>query len=280
MLNQNLYQELIEAVNYIKSISSFEPETAIILGTGLGKLGDEIKEPIIIDYQNIPHFPHSTVESHKGKLIMGFLNNEKVLVFQGRFHFYEGYEMKDVVFPVRVSKLLGIKKLLISNAAGGINNKFQKGDLMIINDHINLQPDNPLRGFNDERIGPRWPDLFESYKKEWINQAKIAAEKLNIVLHEGVYVSVPGPNLETPAEYKFLKTIGADAVGMSTVPEVIAAKHCGMDVLAVSVITDLCYPEALKPVSIPEIIGAANKAEPELSKLFSYLLPLLKSENL
>lgn len=279
MQNQNIFQEISEAVDYIKSITSFKPETAIILGTGLGKLGDEIIDPIIIDYQNIPHFPHSTVESHKGKLILGYLNEEKVLVFQGRFHFYEGYEMKDVVFPVRVSKLMGIKKLLISNAAGGINNQFQKGDLMIIKDHINLQPDNPLRGYNDDRLGPRWPDLFESYKHSWIKLAKETAEKLNITLREGVYASVPGPNLETPAEYKYLKIIGADAVGMSTVPEVIAAKHCGMDVLAVSVITDLCYPEALKPVSIPEIIGAANKAEPELSKLFSNLLPILKTED-
>ena len=261
-----------EAADYIKSKVDFVPEVGIILGTGLGALVKDIEQEAAINYDDIPNFPVSTVETHKGKLIFGHLNGKKVVAMQGRFHYYEGYNMQQVIMPVRVMKLLGIEKLFISNAAGGLNKGFETSDLMIIKDHINLFPENPLRGPNMDEFGGRFPDMFEAYDHKLIELAKEVAEEKGIKIREGVYAGVPGPNLETPAEYRFLETIGADAVGMSTIPENIAARHIDMPVFAVSVITDLCYPEKLKHVSVPEIIAAAMKAEPKMTEVFKGLL--------
>jgi len=261
-----------EATAYIKSQLDFTPETGIILGTGLGglvKLMDVEKE---IEYDNIPHFPVSTVESHHGKLLLGKLNGKKVVVMQGRFHYYEGYSLKQVTFPVRVMKLLGIKQLFVSNAAGGLNTNFKIADLMILNDHINLQPDNPLTGANYDELGPRFPDMSQPYNHQLIKKGLEIAKLMDCNVHQGVYAVVPGPNLETPAEYKYLSIIGADAVGMSTVPEVIVARHMAIPCFAVSVITDLCYPGAIEEVKIEKILAAAAKAEPFLTELMSKML--------
>lgn len=253
-------------------IDGFQPEVGIVLGTGLGGLVNEIDIRYDISYEKLPHFPLSTVESHKGRLIFGYLNGRKVVAMQGRFHFYEGYDMKEVTFPIRVLKLLGISALIISNAAGGINPNFQKSDLMIINDHINLMFGNPLIGKNENEWGDRFPDMFEPYSNELIQKAKEVVKEHNLPVHEGVYASVTGPNLETKAEYKYLSIIGADVVGMSTVPEVIVAVQMKLPVFAVSVVTDLCYAGALKAVELPEILKNASNAEPHLSKLIGGLL--------
>jgi len=264
---------ITEAVTYIKNvISDFQPETGIVLGTGLGGLIDDIDIQYEISYEDIPNFPLSTVEFHPGKLIFGQLNGKNVVVMQGRFHYYEGYSMQQVVFPIRVLKFLGISQILISNAAGGMNSSFQKADLMVINDHINLQPENPLVGTNEDEIGTRWPDMFNAYDSKLLEKAKHINASSELNLKFGVYVSVSGPNLETPAEYKFLSTIGADAVGMSTVPEVIACAHMGLPCFAVSVITDLCYAGALKPVKIEEIIESALEAQPKMITLFKQMV--------
>ncbi|MCF6352061.1 MAG: purine-nucleoside phosphorylase [Cyclobacteriaceae bacterium] len=261
-----------EAATYIKAQLDFKPETGIILGTGLGglaKLMDVEKE---ISYDDIPHFPISTVESHHGELLLGTLNGKKVVVMQGRFHYYEGYTLKQVTFPVRVMKLLGIKQLFVSNAAGGLNTGYKIADLMILNDHINLQPDNPLAGANYDELGPRFPDMSQPYSHKLIKKGIKIAAYINCDVHQGVYAVVPGPNLETPAEYRYLSIIGADAVGMSTVPEVIVARHMGIPCFAVSVITDLCYPGAIEEVKIEKILAAAAKAEPFLTELMSKML--------
>jgi len=265
-------EKIREAAQYIKNILDFKPETGIILGTGLGGLVSLLEIEKEISYDNIPHFPISTVESHHGKLILGRLNGKKVVVMQGRFHYYEGYTLRQVTFPVRVMKLLGIKQLFVSNAAGGLNPDFGIADLMIINDHINLQPDNPLTGANYDELGPRFPDMSQPYSHSLLDKGLKIAEKMDINIHQGVYVVVPGPNLETPAEYRYLRTIGADAVGMSTVPEVIVARHMGIPCFAVSVITDLCYPGAIEEVKIEKILAAAAKAEPFLTELMSKML--------
>ncbi|MBN8702282.1 MAG: purine-nucleoside phosphorylase [Bacteroidetes bacterium] len=256
------------AVNFLKEKIAHTPSIAIILGTGLGKLIDEIKIALTIDYKDIPHFPVSTVESHAGKLIIGTIGEKRVIAMQGRFHFYEGYSMQEVVFPVRVLKLLGVQKLLISNASGCLNPEWKKGTLLLINDHINLQTDNPLRGKNIDELGPRFPDMSCPYNTDLNTLFRKKAQLLNIDLHEGVYVSVPGPNLETRAEYKFLRLIGADAVGMSTVPEVIAANHMNLPCAAISVLTDECNPLSLTATSLEEIIKVANETEPQLARLF------------
>ncbi|PWJ43737.1 purine-nucleoside phosphorylase [Sediminitomix flava] len=269
---EDILNKVNEAVNYIQAIDNSTPEVGIILGTGLGGLVNHIDIEHSIDYANIPHFPTSTVETHSGKLILGTLSGKKVIVMQGRFHYYEGYSMKEVTFPVRVMKFLGIQNLFISNAAGGMNKSFQKSDLMVIEDHINLCYENPLTGRNINEFGDRFPDMFEPYSKSFIELAHKVAKDNEIDLKEGVYVSVPGPNLETRAEYRFLSMIGADAVGMSTVPEVIVAVQMGLPVLAVSVITDLCYEGALHKVNIQDIIQAAAKAEPNLIQLFREIL--------
>lgn len=254
---------------------AFRPRTSIILGTGLGGLAREVAVEHDIAYADLPHFPAATVEGHAGRLLLGQLGGQPVAVWQGRFHFYEGYSMAQVALPVRVAKALGAEQLFISNAAGGLNPEFQLADVMLIEDHINLQPGNPLIGPNEAALGPRFPDMFAAYDPGLLAHACAAADRLGhrARVRQGVYASVPGPMLETPAEYRYLRLIGADAVGMSTVPEVIAARHAGLPVLAASVITDLCDPARLRPVTLPEIFAAAAEAEPRLTAL---LLAVLK----
>ncbi len=262
-----LKEKVNEAKVFVETQLNPNAEIGIILGTGLGGLTKEIDIEKELDYSSIPNFPVSTVESHSGKLIYGELGGKKVIAFQGRFHLYEGYSAQEVTIPVRLAGELGIKTLIISNAAGGMNTNFRRGDLMAITDHINLQGFNPLVGANEDSWGPRFPDMSEPYSSELLELAKRLALEKGIDLQRGVYVSVLGPNLETRAEYRFLKKIGADAVGMSTVPEVIAAVHMGIEIVAFSVITDECFPDALKPISIPEILAAAAEAEPKLTAL-------------
>ena len=265
-------EHIREATRFIKSKTSVNPVTGIILGTGLGGLVDELEIIDEIDYDEIPSFPVSTVESHHGRLLFGNLEGKNVVVMQGRFHYYEGYTMQQVTLPVRVMKLLGIKNLLVSNAAGGLNEKFRISDLMIINDHINLFPENPLTGPNHDNLGPRFPDMYQAYNPKLIRRGLEIAQELSTNVHTGVYAAVSGPNLETPAEYRYLKMIGADAIGMSTIPEVIVARQMDLNVFATSVITDLCYPGAIEPVSVEKIIAAANEAQPALTTLFRQLV--------
>jgi purine-nucleoside phosphorylase len=245
------------------------------LGTGLGKLIDHIKVEKTIPYQRIPHFPVATMEFHAGQLIYGTLGTKKVVAMKGRFHFYEGYSMQEITFPIRVLKMLGIKNLLLSNAAGGVNLDLKKGDLVAIDDHINLQTSNPLTGHNLEHLGPRFPDMSQPYSPKIMEQMRQLAQEQGVTLKQGVYASVAGPNLETRAEYRFLKIIGADMVGMSTVPEVIVANHMSLPCAAVSVITDECDPDNLSPVNIEEIIEVAGTADTELSELFAALIQQL-----
>lgn len=250
-------------------------EIGIVLGTGLGKLVDEIEIELSLDYADIPNFPLSTVEFHKGKLIYGTLQGKKVLAMQGRFHFYEGYSLREVTFPIRVMKVIGIQYLLLSNACGALNKSFGKGELMLIDDHINLLPDNPLTGANLDEFGPRFPDMSRPYSLFLNQKIENAAKQLNLKLHKGVYVAVAGPNLETRAEYRYLSIIGADVVGMSTVPEVIVANHCNLHCAAISVITDLCDPDHLEPANIHDIIETAGKAEVSLIRLIKEVLKSL-----
>lgn len=268
-----MIQQLQNTAAYInQQTKGFVPEFGIILGTGLGALVNEIQVEYSLSYADIPNFPVSTVESHSGRLIFGTLADRPVVVMQGRFHYYEGYSMEQVVLPVRVMKLLGVKKLFVSNAAGGLNPQFNTSELMVLTDHINLQPTNPLIGRNVEELGPRFPDMSEVYDEEMVRQAMVIAEDADFDLREGVYVSVPGPMLETRAEYKYLRVIGADAVGMSTVPEVIAARHMNMPVFAISVITDMCTPDRIKKVALADILEAAAKAEPRMTMLIRELI--------
>ncbi|MBE9586079.1 purine-nucleoside phosphorylase [Mucilaginibacter sp. JRF] len=258
---------------YIKSrIGDFVPEAGIILGTGLGGLVNEIEVEKQLMYANIPDFPISTVEFHSGKLIFGKLGGVNVVAMQGRLHYYEGYTMEQITFPVRVMKMLGIKTLYVSNASGSLNPGFKKGDLMVIEDHINLQPQNPLIGRNEFELGPRFPDMSQPYRIDLIEKALNIASANNIICHKGVYVAVTGPNLETRAEYRYLRFIGGDAVGMSTVPEVIVARHMGLPVFAISVLTDEGFPEVLQPVSLDEIIAVAQEAEPKLTLILKELI--------
>ena len=264
-----------EAAAFLQSKNIIQPIIGVVLGTGLHKLTELLNIEQTVAYSDIPHFPVSTVEFHKGNLIYGNIGNKKVLMMQGRFHFYEGYSLQQVVFPIRVMKLLGVQQLFITNAAGGINLNFKQGDLVLIDDHINLQTANPLTGKNDDALGSRFPDMSVPYDKQLKTLLFAKAAALNIQLHEGVYAAVNGPNLETKAEYRYIKIIGADMVGMSTVPEVIAANHMQLPVAAISVITDECDPEHLKPVNIAEIIEAAGKADEKLSRLlFETILAL------
>ncbi|MDQ3394312.1 MAG: purine-nucleoside phosphorylase [Bacteroidota bacterium] len=267
-----MIKELPESINYIRSITKDVPQYGIILGTGLGGLIDQMDKVKVIPYKEIPHFPLSTVESHSGKLIFGRIHGKTVVVMQGRFHFYEGYTMKQITYPVRVMKLMGIQKIFISNAAGSLNPDYEISDLMILEDHINLMPENPLTGKNPDELGVRFPDMSEPYNLALIEQALNIADKYSIRVHKGVYASVPGPNLETKAEYKYLRIIGADVVGMSTVPEVIVARHMDLPCFAISVITDLCTEGNIKPITIKEVIEAAWVAEPVLTKLISELI--------
>lgn len=266
---------LKESTDYLIEKGFEAPEIGIVLGTGLGKLADEIENPIEAHYNHIPYFPLATVEFHSGKLIYGILEGKKVVVMQGRFHFYEGYDLLDVTYPIRVMEMLGIKKLFISNAAGAINQDFKKGDLMLIEDHINLQGGSPLAFKNVSQFGDRFTDMSEPYDVTMRKSLEKIAEKENISLQKGVYASVVGPQLETKAEYRMLKIIGADAVGMSTVPEVIVANHLKLPVVAVSVLTDECDPDNLKPVNIAEIIAIAGKTEPKMIKLFRELIKVI-----
>ncbi|MEM1271189.1 MAG: purine-nucleoside phosphorylase [Bacteroidota bacterium] len=278
MTPQEQLQATADASEVIRthlSEAGLEPRVGIILGTGLGKLVEEIDIAGSVSYDDLPHFPVSTVESHHGRLIIGTLGGVPVLAMQGRFHLYEGYSAQQIVFPVRVMKSLGIDTLLVSNAAGGMNPNFRKGDLMLITDHINLLGVNPLIGANVNEWGPRFPDMSEPYDVDLREQAQQVALDAGIKLQTGVYVAVAGPNLETKAEYRFLRAIGADVVGMSTVPEVIAARHMDMRVMAISVITDECFPDALEPVSIPEILAAAATAEPKLTTVFKRVVDAL-----
>jgi len=267
-----LFDMIQEAKKAIGQRCAIAPQVGIILGTGLGKLADAIDRQTVIPYEEIPHFPVSTVEQHAGKLILGTLSGKNVMAMQGRFHFYEGYTMQQIVFPVRVMKFMGVKTLVVSNACGGINPQLTPGTIMAITDHINLLPGNPLIGPNDNRVGPRFPDMSEPYSRRLIDLIAAVALKNRIPLARGVYAAMTGPSLETRAEYRMLKTLGADVVGMSTVPEVIAAVHAGIEVLGLSVVTDACLPDALEPADIKKIIAIADKAEPALVSLIQKVL--------
>jgi purine-nucleoside phosphorylase len=258
------WEHVQQASRMVRSRWSGKPSVGLVLGTGLGALAREIEAEATIPYPDIPFFPKSTVESHKGQLVCGRLAGHGVIAMEGRFHLYEGYSPWQVTFPIRVMRELGCQLLVVSNAAGGLNPLCSKGDLIVIEDHINLMGQNPLIGPNDERLGPRFPDLIEPYDRELQNLALRVALEQNIIAHRGVYVAVVGPNLETRAEYRFLRAIGADVVGMSTVPEVLVAVHSGMRVVGFSIITDMCLPDALQPVRIEEIIATANEAEAKL----------------
>jgi purine-nucleoside phosphorylase len=262
-----LFDQIEEARQFIQSRWTSRPQVGIILGTGLGGFAGDIDTDQRIPYADIPHFPQSTVKSHAGRLVCGRLSGKTVVAMEGRFHFYEGYSLKKITFPVRVMKALGCEVLIVSNACGGMNPQYAKGDLMIIEDHINLLGDNPLIGPNDDRLGPRFPDMCRPYDPELIALTQRVALDEKIACHKGVFVAVSGPNLETRAEYRFLRGIGADVVGMSTVPEVIVGVHCGLRNLGLSVITDICLPDALEPASLDDIIAVANVAEKKLRVL-------------
>lgn len=267
-----MIEKIKQTADYIRSKAGNVPETAIILGTGLGALVDHITEKKYIPYTEIPNFPVSTVEGHSGNLIFGRLGNRQVIAMQGRFHYYEGYDMKEVTFPVRVMKQLGVKTLFVSNAAGGMNKEFRVGDIMIITDHINLFPENPLRGKNYEELGPRFPAMTEAYDKRLVAAAEEIAAKKGIWVMKGVYVGTQGPTFETPAEYEYFRIIGGDAVGMSTVPEVIVANHAGMKVFGVSVITDLGGKDVTDVPTHEEVQKAAEAAQPYMMEIMRELI--------
>ena len=262
-----LYDQIQEAAAAIRARWGKSPRVGIILGTGLGALAEDIAADVSIPYEEVPHFPRSTVESHAGRLVCGTLAGKTVVAMEGRFHFYEGYTLQQVTFPVRVMKALGCDTLIVSNACGGLNPQYQTGDIMVIEDHINLLGDNPLIGPNDDRLGDRFPDMCHAYDRELLGLARQVAMEEHIRVQQGVYVAVPGPNLETRAEYRFLRTIGADVVGMSTVPEVIVAVHSKMRSLGFSAVTDMCLPDALEPVSLQQILAVAGEAEKKLRVL-------------
>jgi purine-nucleoside phosphorylase len=270
-----MLQKIQETANFLKSKMSSSPKTGIILGTGLGNLVTQITDTTEISYQDIPNFPVSTVEGHSGKLIFGKLDGVDILAMQGRFHYYEGYDMKTVTFPVRVMKALGIENLLVSNASGGMHPDFEIGDLMIITDHINLFPEHPLRGKNPAELGPRFPDMSEAYSKDYIDKAKKIAAKNNIKTVEGVYVGTTGPTFETPAEYKYFRAVGGDAVGMSTVPEVIVAIHSGMKCFGMSIITDLGVPGKIVEVTHKEVQEIGNKVQPLMTLIMKELIKVI-----
>jgi purine-nucleoside phosphorylase len=272
-----LFEQIQESVQEIRKTIQVKPKVGIILGTGLGALAKEIKNPTVISYAKIPHFPLSTVETHAGELVFGKLGNTDVVAMKGRFHRYEGYSLQQVTFPVRVMKALGVEYLLVSNACGGMNRTYNPGDLMIIEDHVNLMGDNPLIGKNDDRLGPRWPDMAEPYSKELIALTEKIAWENRIPVRKGVYVAVTGPNLETRAEYRWLTNF-ADVVGMSTVPEVIVAVHAGLKVLGISVVTDKCVADTLEPADIQKIIKHAQEAEPKLTLLMREVASALEKK--
>lgn len=272
-----MYEKIKEIVESIPAAQKFAPSVGIVLGTGLGGLAKNITDKESVSYEDLPGFPHSTVESHAGHLTWGYLGDTKVIAMEGRFHFYEGYSLDEITLPIRVMKELGIEYLIVSNAAGGMNPQYEQGDIILIEDHINLMGANPLIGPNENQLGPRFPDMIEPYCKNLIELAEASALEKGIKTHRGVYVGVSGPNLETRAEYRFLRIIGADLVGMSTIPEVIVAIHAGLKVLGISCATDMCLPDALKPVDIDEIIATAEKAEPKMCAIVSDVLSKLKT---
>lgn len=263
----DLFDKINDAQEAIRRHWDRQPRVAIVLGTGLGGLAAQIDVEASIDYADIPHFPRSTAVSHRGRLVCGLLDGVPVVAMEGRFHFYEGYPLKQITLPIRVFRSLGAELLVLSNACGGMNPYFACGDIMVIEDHINLIGDNPLIGINDDRLGPRFPDMCEPYDLMWVDRVRAIARRNEIEAHKGVFVAVAGPNLETRAEYRFLRMIGADVVGMSTVPEAIVAVHCGLKVIGLSVITDMCLPDALHPANVEEIIRIAGQAEPKLTLL-------------
>jgi len=271
----SLYDRVQAAADVVRGRSGLVPEVAIILGTGLGELARDISVDAKVPYEEIPGFPLSTVETHAGRLLLGRLGGRPVVAMQGRFHRYEGYDLGQVTFPVRVMHALGACTLVVSNACGGMNPLWGPGDLVLLSDHINLLGDNPLVGANDDRLGPRFPDMSAPYDPALRALARAVALELKIVLREGVYVAVPGPNLETRAEYRMLRTMGADVVGMSTVPEVIVAVHQGMRVVGISIVTDQCLPDALEPADIARIIETAGRTEPQLTRLITTLVERL-----
>ena len=271
-VSSELKKNILEAVAYVRENTSLTPEVAIILGSGLSHLADKMEKEATLPYWKIPHFPVSTVPGHPGRLILGHLSGRPVVVMQGRFHYYEGYSMQEVTFGVRVMKFLGAHTLVVSNAAGGVNPDFRPGDLMLIRDHINLMPENPLRGPNDESLGPRFPSMHNAYDRGLRKKVRALAERLNVPLVEGVYVGLPGPNLETPAEYRMVRILGGDAVGMSTVPEVIVANHMGMRVVGFSVITNVPDFESPRETTHEEVMGVARIAGERLSRLVAELL--------
>ncbi|HMW74200.1 MAG TPA: purine-nucleoside phosphorylase [Saprospiraceae bacterium] len=271
-----MFDQIKEAADYIVTHLNVKPKIGMVLGTGLSNIASEIEDEVIIRYAAIPWFSHSTVASHKGEMVFGRLGEKDVVILAGRFHYYEGYTMQQVTFPVRVLKELGVETILISNAAGSVNAAYEAGDIVFLKDHINLMPENPLRGPNDERLGLRFPDMSDAYDKNLIEKAVEIANKNNIRCHQGVYVALQGPNLETPSEYNFINVIGGDLVGMSTVPEVLVARHCGMRVFGVSVVSNKCFPlSAIKETTHESVIAVANETEPKLAKIFKEIIQFI-----
>ncbi len=267
-----MWEQVQETVNYIKKKTGFTPEYGVILGSGLGSFTDDIAIEYTLPYSEIPNFPVSTVQGHKGALVFGTIADKKVVAMQGRFHFYEGYDMKQVTFPVRVMKYLGVTKLIVSNASGGVNPNYEVGSIVLIKDHINMMPEHPLRGKNEERFGPRFVNMSQPYSLKMIAKARAIANEANIEVHDGVYMGLQGPTFETLAEYKMVKNIGADCVGMSTVPEVIVARHMELETFGLSVITDMGDEENIEEVNHEEVLKAAQKAEPSVRYLIKELI--------
>ncbi|HLP64393.1 purine-nucleoside phosphorylase [Flavobacterium sp.] len=267
-----MWEQVHETVNYIKEKTGFTPEYGVILGSGLGSFTDDIQIEFTLPYAEIPNFPMSTVQGHKGTLVFGTIGSKNVVAMQGRFHFYEGYDMKQVTFPVRVMKYLGVAKLIVSNASGGVNPSYEVGSIVLIKDHINLMPEHPLRGKNDDRFGPRFVNMSEPYSRNMIAKAKEIARENSIEVHDGVYLGLQGPTFETLAEYRMVKALGADCVGMSTVPEVIVARHMELEVFGLSVITDMGDEENIEEVNHEEVLKAAQKAEPHVRMLIKTLI--------
>ncbi len=267
-----MWEQVQETVSFIKAKTNFTPEYGVILGSGLGSFTDDIQIEFTLPYTEIPNFPVSTVQGHKGALVFGTIGTKKVVAMQGRFHFYEGYSMKEVTFPVRVMKYLGVEKLIVSNASGGVNSNYKVGDIVLIKDHVNMMPEHPLRGKNDERFGPRFVNMSEPYSKNMILKAKELAGNLNIKVQDGIYLGLQGPTFETLAEYKMVKNIGADCVGMSTVPEVIVARHMELETFGLSVITDMGDEDSIETISHDEVLEAAKSAEPKVRILIKELI--------
>lgn len=267
-----MWEKVQQTVEYIKKKTGFIPEYGVILGSGLGSFTDDIKIEYTLSYNEIPNFPVSTVEGHKGALVFGTIGNKKVVAMQGRFHFYEGYDMKEVTFPVRVMKYLGVEKLIVSNASGGVNPNYKVGSIVILKDHINMMPEHPLRGKNDERFGPRFVNMSEPFSKKMIAKAKEIAQDLNVQVQDGIYLGLQGPTFETLAEYKMVKILGADCVGMSTVPEVIVARHMDLETFGISVITDMGNEESIETITHAEVLEAAKNAEPQVRNLIKELI--------